>query len=106
VPEPLTSLLAELTRVTDQLSQVNGKEESRLAGSASVTHQPAAAPVESPGPDRKASGEIEDKSERRVAGVVIGIDAESDSATKLEQIEVTPEPDGRVRIMVRVKRVE
>jgi hypothetical protein len=106
VPEPLTSLLAELTRVTDQLSQVNGKEDSRLAGSASVTHQPATAPAESHGPDRKASGEIEDKSERHVAGVVIGIDAESNPATKLEQIEVTPEPDGRVSIVVRVKRVE
>jgi hypothetical protein len=106
VPEPLTSLLAELTRVTDQLSQVNGKEHSRLAEPETVTHQPATAPAESHGPDTNASGEIEDKSERHVAGVVIGIDAESDSATKLEQIEVTPERDGRVSIMVRVKRVE
>ena len=106
MPEPLTSLLAELTRVTDQLSQANGKEDSRPAEPETVTYQPATAPAESHGPDRNASGEIKDKSERHVAGVVIGIDAESNSAPKLEQIEVTPEPDGRVSIMVRVKTVE
>jgi hypothetical protein len=106
VPEQLTSLLAELNRVADQLSKANGKADSRLAEPETGTHQPATAPAVSHSPDGNTIGEIDDKSDRHVAGVVIGIDAQHNNTTTLEQIEVTPEPDGRVSIMVRVRRVE
>jgi hypothetical protein len=49
--------------------------------------------------------EIKGSSDRHVAGVVIGIDPKTNSTT-LEQITVTPEANGRVSIMVRVRREE
>jgi hypothetical protein len=106
--EALTSLslLSDLHRVAGQLSDANGREKSQIAEPETGTHQPASPPAASHSPDGNAVEEIGDRSERHGAGVVIGIDTERNSTTKLEQIEVTPEPDGRVSIMVRVKRVE
>jgi hypothetical protein len=106
VPEPLTSLLSDLHRVAGQSRDANSKEEGHLAEPETATHQPATAPAVSQSPDGNTVEEIENSSDRHVAGVVIGIDAETNSTTKLEQIEVTPEPDGRVSIIVRVKRDE
>jgi hypothetical protein len=41
-----------------------------------------------------------------MAGVVIGLNAETNSTTNLEQLKVTPEPNGRVSIIVRARRKE
>jgi hypothetical protein len=46
------------------------------------------------------------KGDQHVAGLVIGIDADRNSTTKLEEVEVMPEPDGRVSITLRAKRDE
>ena len=88
MPRSITSLLADLQRVMQQISDENGREEGQLAEPETDTQQPGKAPAATD----------------HLAGVVIGIDAERNSTTKLEQVEVMPEPDDRVTITVRAKR--
>jgi hypothetical protein len=58
-------------------------------------------------PDEKKIGEVEDliiNNDGQVAGVVIGVNVDKNNTTALERVEVTPGPDGRVRITVLAKK--
>jgi hypothetical protein len=105
VPEPLTSLLSDLHRVAGQLNDANGKVDVQLAAPETATPQPASPPGASESADGTRVEKIKGSSGRHVAGVVIGIDPKTNSTT-LEQITVTPEANGRVSIIVRVRRDE
>ena len=104
MPRSITSLLADLQRVMQQISDENGREEGQRAEPETDTQQPGKAPAATDIRDENGIGEVDDTANRHLAGVVIGIDAERNSTTKLEQVEVMPEPDDRVTIAVRAKR--
>jgi hypothetical protein len=93
------SLHADLQRVVQQISDANA-EEKRPSEPESGTDQTAPAAIDIP--EALEDGEI--GNDRHVAGVFIGVDVDRNSATKLERVEVTPEPDGRVSITIRAKR--
>jgi hypothetical protein len=57
-------------------------------------------------PDEKRIGEVNDliiKADGKVAGIVISVGDDKKIALKLERFEVTPQPDGSVRIVVRAR---
>ena len=105
MPTQLKSLLADLQRVVQQISEANGKEEGPAAESETSTHEPETAPASNNSPVEEESGEEKDlivKVDGQTAGVVVGI--EKSNTINLESVEVTPEPDGRVSIMIRAKK--
>jgi hypothetical protein len=101
--QPVKSLLGDLQGVVQQLGD-NKKEDF-------VKREP---PAQEPGtaPASKLNNADEKKIREgnnlniKVAGVVIGVDIDNDDTTKVERVEVTPEPDGRVRIILSVKKEE
>jgi hypothetical protein len=104
--ERLTALLSDLQRVVQQLNDHN---RAQIINGESLTEEPAAGPVSEKRPEEEKTGEVSDliiKADGQVAGVVIGVDVDKNNTIKLERVEVTPEADGRVRIMVRAKREE
>jgi hypothetical protein len=91
MPQQHTALLADLRRLAQQIGDENGKAESQPVESQTSSS-------ESPATKEDAGGLTEIK----VAGLVIGVDR--NNPMKLEQIEVTPEPDGRVRVTISAKK--
>jgi hypothetical protein len=120
MPTQLKSLLADLQRVVQQISEANGKEEGQApesetsthkpeaapaAGGETSTHAPETAPASDNSPVEEESGEVKDlivKVDGQTAGLVIGV--EKNNAVNVESVEVTPEPDGRVSVMIRAKK--
>jgi hypothetical protein len=105
MPERITSLLADLQQLVEQISNGNNKREGPPVQDEPGTSEPARALSENPA-DKKF-GDVEDlivDADGQVAGVVIGVNAETSSATALERVEVKPEPEGRVRITVLARR--
>jgi hypothetical protein len=106
--ERLTALLSDLQRVVQQLNDHNRKEAQILDGE-TLTQEPAAPLDSDTKPAEKKIDDVSDliiKADGQVPGLVIGVDADKDSAMRLERVEVIPEPDGRVRITVRAKKEE
>ena len=112
--ERLTALLSDLQRVVQQLNDHN-KQEAQIVDGETLTQEPDTAPVsenEAEGKnnaEEKKTGDVSDliiKADSQVPGVVIGVDVDKNSTMKLERVEVIPESDGRVIIMVRAKREE
>jgi hypothetical protein len=105
--ENLTSLLGDLQLLVKELEEQRKKKEPETGPT--DTPDPDAAPASgSSPPNEKPTGEVNDltiKTDGK-AGVVIGVSVDESSAVKLERFEVTPEPDGRVRIMVSAKKEE
>ena len=104
--ERITSLLGDLQRLVQQLNGGNHKQEGRPV-EGEISAEPDTAPGLIENPDEKKIGEVEDlivNADGQVAGVVIAADVDKNSTTALERVEVTPEPDGRVRITVFVKK--
>jgi hypothetical protein len=103
MPEQVTSLLAELTRVVQQISDDNGKGEGRPVETS--TYEPDTASLSNNSPGEKKSGEVMIKAVQ-AAGLVVGVGVDKNNPMKLERIEVMPEEDGRVRIIVSAKKVQ
>jgi hypothetical protein len=104
--ENLTSLLGDLQLLVKELEEQRKKKEPEP--SPTDTPDPDAAPAStSSPPDEKPTGEndLTIKTDGK-AGIVIGVSVDESSAVKLERFEVTPEPNGRVRIMVSAKKEE
>jgi hypothetical protein len=60
-------------------------------------------------PDEKRIGEVNDliiKADGTVAGLVIGVGGDKNIALKFERFKLTPEPDGRARIMLSANKEE
>jgi hypothetical protein len=122
--QQLTPLLGDLQRLINELNDGAKKKEGQPADGQTGPREPAPVPpanAERAAPQEPApaslskaetaaeakSGEVNDvtiKADGQVGGLVIGVGA--GSAMKLERLEVTPEPDGSLRIMVRAKREE
>jgi hypothetical protein len=98
MPKELTALLADLTRVAQQMNDVNGKEQGRPVESETSTHEPDTAPASNEQADDLS------KAAFQAGGLAISVDADKNNAMKVERIDVMPEPDGRVRVMVSVKK--
>jgi hypothetical protein len=105
--ENLTSLLGDLQLLVKELEGQRKNKEPETDQTA--TPDPDTAPASSSSlPNEKPTDEVHDltiKTDGK-AGVVIGVSVDESSAIKLERFEVTPEPDGRVRIMVSAKKEE
>jgi hypothetical protein len=102
MPKNVKLLLADLQRVVQQMSDENGKEEGQLAESETSALDPDPASASNSSPD-----EIDDviiKANGQAPGLVIGVGVDKNNPMKLERIEVMPEPEGRVRVMVRAKK--
>jgi hypothetical protein len=98
MPKEITALLADVQRLVREVSEMNAndkanqvKEESQPAATEKSTLESATSPA----------SDFVSKDESR-EGLVIGVD--HSNQMKLERIEVTPEPDGRLRIMVSAKK--
>ncbi len=101
MPEQVTSLLAGLTRVVQQISDKNGKQERQPVEASTYEPDPASLSNNSPG--EKKSGEVMIKAVQ-AAGLVVGVGVDKKNPVKLERIDVMPEPHGRVRIVVSAKK--
>jgi hypothetical protein len=104
--ERLTALLSDLQRVVQQLNEQN---RAQILDGETLTQEPAGALDSDTKPEEKKIGDVSDliiKADGQVPGLVIGVDADKDSAMRLERVEIIPEPDGRVRITVRAKKEE
>jgi sporulation protein YlmC with PRC-barrel domain len=105
--ERVTSLLGDLQHLVERISDGNNKREGGPVEGETGTSEPDTTRALSENPRGKKIGEVEDlivDADGQVAGVVIGVDAEKNSTTALERVEVKPEPDGRVRITVFAKK--
>jgi hypothetical protein len=105
--EPITSLLGDLQRLVEQISDGKNKQEGRPVENETSTSEPDPARALSDNADVKKIGEVEEliiDPDGRVAGVVIGLDADKNNTMALERVEVKPEADGRVRITVLAKK--
>jgi hypothetical protein len=101
----LKSLLADLQRLVQQISDENDKEEGQPAESETSTHEPDTAPASNNSPDEEEIGEVKDliiKVDGETADLVIGV--EKNKTINLESVEVKSEPDGRASIMIRAKK--
>jgi hypothetical protein len=104
--QPVKSLLGDLQGVVRQLGDQNNKKEVGPVKREPPAQEPGMAPASTlNNADEKKIREVNDLN-IKVAGVVIGVDIDNDDTTKLERVEVTPEPDGRVRIILSVKKEE
>jgi hypothetical protein len=104
--ERITSLLGDLQRLLEQISDGNNKHGGHSEDETS-TSEPDTARALSENLDVKEIGEVEDliiNADGQVAGVVIGLDADKKNTMALERVEVKPEPNGRVRITVLAKK--
>jgi hypothetical protein len=101
MPEQVTSLLAGLTRVVQQISDKNGKEEGRPVETS--TYEPDTASLSNNSPAEKKSGAVKIKAVQ-AAGLVVGVGVDENNPVKLERIDVMPEPHGRVRIVISAKK--
>jgi hypothetical protein len=101
MPEQVTSLLADLTRVVQQISDENGKKERRPVKTS--TYEPAMASLSNNSPGEKKSGEVMIKAVQ-AAGLIVGVGVDKNNPINLERIEIMPEADGRVRILVSAKK--
>jgi hypothetical protein len=104
--EKLTLLLDDLQRLAQELDERRKKKEAQQ-DQTGTPGPDTALTANSGSPDEKKTGEVSDliiKTDGQVAGLVIGVGVDKDSAIKLERFEVTPEADGRVRIMVSAKK--
>jgi hypothetical protein len=101
MPQNIKSLLADLQRVVEQISYENGKQEAQPGQSDISTDEPDTAPAPNNSPDEEEIGEVKDLI-IKTADLVIGV--EKNNTINLEAVEVTPEPDGRVSIMIRAKK--
>jgi hypothetical protein len=101
MPAQVTSLLADLTRVVQQISDKNGKQE--LQPVEASTYEPDTASLSNNSPGEKKSGEVKIKTVQ-AAGLVVGVGVDKNNPVKLERIDVMPEPHGRVRIVVSAKK--
>jgi hypothetical protein len=107
MPESLTKLIADLQHVVQQISDANGKEESQPSEGEISTHEPDTASTLNSNTDEENLGEVNDlliKDHGRMGGLVIGVDLDKNSPVTVERIEVIPEPDKSVRVMVRAKK--
>jgi hypothetical protein len=104
--EKLTLLLDDLQRLAQQLDA--RRTETEEGKGPAGTHEPERPLASSSGiAAEEKIGEANDliiKADGKVPGLIIGVGVDKDSAVKLERIEVTPEADGRVRIMVSAKK--
>lgn len=60
-------------------------------------------------PDEQRIGEVNDlliKADGKVAGVIVGVGGDKNIALELERFTLTPEPDGRARIVLSAKLEE
>jgi hypothetical protein len=118
MPQNLTSLLNDLQVLVKELDDAQKNKNEPEQGQ-TPTREPAdqaAAPEPDPAAASTAEiahdnkgGEVNDltiKTDGTAAGVVIGVNVDETSPVKLERFEVTPEPDGRVRITVSAKKKE
>jgi hypothetical protein len=101
MPEQVTSLLADLTRVVQQIGDENGKEEGQPAKTS--IHEPDTASLSNTSSGEKKSGEVMIKAVH-AAGLVVGVGVDKNHPVKLERIDVMPEPHGRVRIVVSARK--
>jgi hypothetical protein len=92
MPEELTRLLADLQRVVQQMSDENGKAEVQPR-----ELDQHAGPEIDPAP--KEGADLSSKPNFRVAGLAIETEK-----MKVEQVDVAPEPNGRVRVTISVKK--
>jgi hypothetical protein len=82
MPKSIKSLLADLQRVVEQISDENGKQERQAAESQSST-QPDTAPASNNNPDHEKTGEGNDriiKADGQVANVVIGANVDKNGS--------------------------
>jgi hypothetical protein len=96
MPENIKTLLTDLQSLVQKIGDANGKEEGQLAEGEISTLEPDTAPASNDSPDVLING-------GPAAGLAIGLNVDKNSPTKLERIEVTPEPEGRFRIVVSAK---
>ena len=107
----LKTLLSDLQGVVEQISAENGKQEGQpVEGqpteSETSTHEPDTPATPSTNPDEEKISEASDLIVKagQAAALVIGVD--KNETMRAERVEVTPEPDGRVSIMIRAKKEE
>jgi hypothetical protein len=112
--EDLRRLVAEIEKSSKGNSQDEEKKEIRLLEGQIPTRAPDMllasklrnAAVYSP--DETRIGDVNDliiKADGKVEGVVVGVE-EKNIALKLERFQLTPEPDGRARIILGAKKEE
>jgi hypothetical protein len=118
--ERLTSLLDDLHLLVQELDeqqkkQGNKKEPEKDQAAAQEPDTVPASNTASPddsnskSSEEKKIGEVSDliiRTDSQAAGIVIGVGVDENCPIKLERFEVTPESDGRVRIMVSAKKKE
>jgi hypothetical protein len=103
MPENIKKLIADLQHVVEQISAENGKQEGQPQKAESSAQADTA--VSNNNPDQEKIGEGNDlQIEGKGEGLAIGLDVDKNGAMKLERIEVIPEPDECVRIMVSAKK--
>jgi hypothetical protein len=105
--ERITSLLGDLQRLVEQISDGNNELQGRIVNGGSTTSEPDTALASGENGDEEKIGEVEDliiDADGQVAGVVIGVDLDKNNTMALERVEVKPEADGRVRITVLAKK--
>ena len=124
MPDPITELLSDLRRLVLEMEksqnqknrdqQDKDKEERPLEGQI-LTQEPGTI-LDSKlrnaivyAPDHTRIGGVNDlliSTNGRVEGIVVGVGAEKNVALKFERFEVTPQPDGRARVMLRATKGE
>jgi hypothetical protein len=96
MPQNLKELLAELQPLVQQIGDANGAAEGQPTDGEISTPEPEPAPASNDSPDVPFEN-------IQAGGLTIGLDVDKNSPTKLQGVEVTPEPDGSFRIVVSAK---
>ena len=113
--DQLTSLLSDLQALLQGLNKPKDKEEVRPLEGQIRTREPDTVLASKPknaivaSPDEKRIAEVNDliiNADGKVAGIVISVGDAKNIALKLERFELTPQPDGSVRIMLSAKKDE
>jgi hypothetical protein len=118
--ERLTSLLDDLHLLVQELDEQQKKQDNKKGPEKdqAAAQEPDTVPASntatpddsnSKSSDEKKTGEGNDliiRTDSKAAGVIIGVGVDENSPIQLERFEVTPEPDGRVRIIVSAKKKE
>jgi hypothetical protein len=107
MPENIKKLIADLQHVVHQISDANGKLEGQPSEGETSTLEPEKAAEVVNNTDEEKIGEVNElliKEHGRTGGLVIGVDLDKNSPVTLERIEIMPEPDERVRVVVCAKK--
>jgi hypothetical protein len=103
--ENIKKLIADLQHVVQQISDANGKQEGQPSEGETSTHEPETGAALNNNTDKEKIGEVNDLLvKEHGGGLVIGVDLDNNSPITLERIEIMPEPDERVRVMVCAKK--